>query len=188
MLNVNVKNQIKSLEGKNFLLSEVEPNYQHNFMEVTFKANKDNTFSILDLVKFGQVYKTINYEDVKDLDIDSILVSIELKDCIYLLHEQRGLNEILKDFSSNLIITFNNNIDELTCMNEFKISEQDNNFVLTGKKYNFEDEVETDEDIFYTIDKNIVNDIEETYYGGGSDDRDVRINLTNDRYMTFQGC
>lgn len=185
----NLKEQFKSLSEKEnyFLLSEVEPTCNHNFIEVSFKANKDS-FEIIDLIQFGQSYKTINYQDVKELEIDSILVSIELKDgTVYLLHEVRtDIVEILKDF------------DKDCCITRYKIAEEDGETKYKTEHYFILEDFEVSDDeenntveieseySKYVIDYDDVLNIEEDYYGGQGSDRSVRIYLNDNSYITIE--
>ena len=185
---LSIKEQIKILEGKenNFLLTEVEPNYQHNFMEVTFEAADDN-FKILDLINFGETYRTFLYEEIKNIEIDNIIVCIKLKDgTTYLLNEIRtDLAEILNDFNNDCCITKIKAIKEdgqtkyktqfYSILEDFNFSEDDKNNTIE-----ISNELSS-----YVFDYERILNIEEDYFGGNSD-RDVRIYLNDDTYIKLE--
>lgn len=181
MLNINVKEQIKSLEEKenNFLLDD---------LEVSIKAGEDS-FAILDLDSFGQTYQTINYTDVKRIEIDSILVGIELNDgTTYLLKEIRNdLVEILADFNEDC------------CITKYKVIEEDGEIKYKTEHYFIIEDFEvinneenntvkiSNEFSSYNIDYDDIISIEEDYYGEGmANNRSVRIELTDNEYISIE--
>lgn len=183
---LSIKKQFKSLVGKKFLLTEVEPNYKHNFTEVIFKADVDD-FKIKDLINFGKTYKTIAYAEIKNVEIDNIIVCIILKDgTTYLLHEIRtDLAEILNDFNNDCCITKIKPIEE---DGETKYKTQ---FYSILEDFNFrEDSKNNALEIFnelsnYIFDYDRILNIEEDYFCDGSD-RDVRIYLNDDTYIMLE--
>ena len=200
----NYREQIKLLEGRIFELTELEPNYNHNCVKIHIKANNDNFQMIND--ENGKVLKTINYEDIKDLNIDNILVGLKLKNCpnstrndvenvdneiIYFLKQQRNdLVEILKDFSKDIMID-NTETNEMICMNNFKVKmiENEHKIILIGREYNIELEEETDRIVSFNIDLDRILRLEEDYIGNcdnGSNDRNVKVELTDNEYITLE--
>jgi outer membrane lipoprotein-sorting protein len=194
VLSVNqVKEHIQKLsESENyFSITEIEPNYNHDFTEVVFKVNKDknkDTFQIKDIVQGGQVYKTINYSDVEKVEIDDIIVDIFLNNgTIYHLHEIRqDLEEILNSFE-----------DKACYITKYVIVEEDDETKYKMVFYNtFEDfEVYTDtenntvkvsnENGLFVFDYDKIQNVEEDYLGGNSE-KIVRIYLDDNEYITVE--
>lgn len=195
MLNQIIVNQIKSLEGKTYSLSELEPNFKYNFREILIKAN-DDSFEVINLVD-KKVIGIINYKDIELLNIDSILVSLKLKNgMIYLLKEERdNLIVILKDLQNSILIKKiddikidndkNNDIKELLLFDYEIIDDKDGNkdmIIIKGKTY---DEEENEINAKFIINKKDVVYFDEEYFS--RDNRSMAIRL-NDGYIIIGNC
>lgn len=183
-----IKEQIKSLSEKEnyFNIGEAEPNFEPFLTQVSFAIDKnENSFDILDTVEMGKLFKTINYSDVEKIEIDSILVSIILKDgCIYCLHEVReDIADILKDFDDTCMIT------------KYKTTLEDGKLKYHTKYYTYIEEFEVYDDeedntvkisndvSTYIFDYSEIFSVEEQYDG---DHRLIQLVMMNEELITLE--
>ena len=174
-----IEEKIKTLaQSENYYnLGQAEPIFKSYYKEVSFEANETN-FNILDLVEMGKVYKTIEYSNVESIEIDSILVTLHLKNGeIYCLQEIRDdIAEILSDFEDNCMIT-----KYKKCIIDGELKHKTKYYIYIEDFEVFNDEEENTitvkgEDSTYVLDYSDILSVEEQYDGMH---RIVRLNMVN---------
>jgi hypothetical protein len=175
MEKTSVKEELKGLNYKAYSIHMIEPKFKDLTEGSLVCKGYGIEFIYLNEDKIVTILK-LNYNDIADIEIDSILVNIFMSNGkVYHLNQLRqNLDEILADFNSEYI-----NIEDeqaIHILKDYKTVKNDNILNVTGVEM---DENNMEKPIKYEINLDDVDNIIEDYWGQEDGFREVFITVNS---------